>query len=433
MALDLIPLQKKFSTFGFMDYDGVIVVDDRGEADYFHGRKKEKKIIDDLLGLSQRKNKGYSILIQGSPGVGKTALLEEYQTEKIKKQWDVKTLSMSCLWDTKQFHDALFGDKSFEIGEKEASGNIKLIGGKVTYLATEKTFSKSLRQLKKPTILIFDEAQMIGVKGHVGQERAQKASELFDELHNARTEHGLVFLIAGLGTTENIFQALKISRFNDSCIINLGVLDKASEKKILWDYLTKSGGVKKTNPHLNHWIEQMTQETHQWAHHISCYGQIASILSKKNNGVLDDVLLKKVLEISREKKIWYYDRRVKPFTKKECQQMAQFLDVSQNQEVFSAEVIIEFLNKTYSLNESERIFHLAVEKGVFHRNKDKDYTVPIPSMRTWLVNQFLKKKKQVNVLTVEELNQRLKPNDGFNPKNSDERKEVDKERKNTNA
>lgn len=144
---------------------------------------------------------------------------------------------------------------------------------------------------------------------------------------------------------------------------------------------------------------------------------------------MDDVLLKKVLELSREKKIWYYDRRVKPFTKKECQQMAQFLDVSQNQEVFSAEVIIEFLNKTYSLNESERIFHLAVEKGVFHRNKDKDYTVPIPSMRTWLVNQFLKKKKQMNVLTVEELNQRLKTNDGFNPKNSEERKEVDKEKK----
>ncbi|MCY3997753.1 MAG: ATP-binding protein [Flavobacteriaceae bacterium] len=49
----------------------------RGKAEYFHGREKEQAFFKNALKKTRSRGVGTSFLVQGSPGVGKTALLEK--------------------------------------------------------------------------------------------------------------------------------------------------------------------------------------------------------------------------------------------------------------------------------------------------------------------------------------------------------------------
>ena len=169
---------------------------------------------------------------------------------------------------------------------------------------TERTISKTISAINKPLILVLDEAQMISVGYQIDSPEIEKAAQLFNQLHNIELEHGLIFLIARLSDTRSLFKQFKISRFNSDCVINLSMLEKEAERRILRDYLVQGAGVDTNNPNLNYWIDQMSEETYQWAHHISFYGQVASEKVKNNHGLLSNKLLFEVLKDSLDKKIF---------------------------------------------------------------------------------------------------------------------------------
>ncbi|MCY4217368.1 MAG: hypothetical protein OXC92_10340 [Flavobacteriaceae bacterium] len=71
---------------------------DRGKAKYFHGREHEKKIFH----KAKKTKSGTTFLIQGSPVVGKTALLEELKQIAIDENWGVVKIKPNGLWDAGQ-------------------------------------------------------------------------------------------------------------------------------------------------------------------------------------------------------------------------------------------------------------------------------------------------------------------------------------------
>ena len=66
---------------------------DRGAAKYFHGRETILSEFQKLLADSRKSKGGTTFLIQGPPGVGKTALLAKCWDLAEELKWEVRNLS----------------------------------------------------------------------------------------------------------------------------------------------------------------------------------------------------------------------------------------------------------------------------------------------------------------------------------------------------
>ncbi len=361
---------------------------DRGEAHYFHGRQEEIGFVQDALKSSQDDRKSHSILIQGAPGVGKSALLNELR-ERMKHRCRVVKLELRMLSNMYQLERAVLGEKKYRKVSQEVQGNLKLVAGKVNYERSEPTVSSIFKKIKKPILLTLDEAQMMRV-GHVkGDRETEKKAHLFDELHNLQLKQGLVFLIAGLSHTRKVFKDFEISRFSDDCVINLSRLDQKAEEDILRDYLVRGAGVKPNHPNLNDWVHQMSKETYQWAHHISCYGQVAAQKINKNRGVLSNELFSDILKESRRKKRNYYDGRFEGFN--EAERVSIFSAIFENEVkeniVSGAQVQLDF-EKNPMIKHPEKAFQDVVSRGILQPGRSGFYQIPIPSLRTWMLQEY---------------------------------------------
>lgn len=105
--------------------------------------------------------------------------------------------------------------------------------------------------------MVLDEAQHLKKVLHASFEIRNHVEKVLDELHNVGFNKPLVFTIGGLGQTKNIFQELRVSRFDDEVVFDLEALDIASKKNIIRDFTYKDGGL------------DQTIECHLWVHKIS--------------------------------------------------------------------------------------------------------------------------------------------------------------------
>ncbi len=82
-------------------------VPDRGPAQHFHGRRAILSDFRKVLEWAAQTKGGTTFLVQGAPGAGKTALLD--QCEKLSKQvkWQVATINTAALHDPESLFDCL--------------------------------------------------------------------------------------------------------------------------------------------------------------------------------------------------------------------------------------------------------------------------------------------------------------------------------------
>ncbi|MCY4216761.1 MAG: ATP-binding protein [Flavobacteriaceae bacterium] len=361
---------------------------DRGKARYFHGRRKEIDKFKSLMWETKKNQSGTSFLVQGSPGVGKTALLEELKTVVDKKKWRVCHIPMRALWDVDELYRWVSNKSSYRSTDSFARFDVHIVKAGVKKTKTvHPSLLKVIKKIKKkPTLIVLDEAQRLGYNRVISEDNERDFLDVFDYLHNLKTKKGFIFLIGGLGMTEDIFDRLGVaSRFNEDCVINLPALDKTAERAILKNWIINEGGSKESNPKVHFWIDEIVKETHGWPLHINCYAKSAANYLQKNNVAMTNDGLKKVLREGRNKKIKYYEKRLKSFDDKEVDSIAKFLQQNQNQESFSKDTILEFFRRYYPFEKSMNIYFRLVEKGVFHRNSDRKYIIPVPSMRKWLM------------------------------------------------
>ena len=149
---------------------------------------------------------------------------------------------------------------------------------------------------KKGLLLLLDEVQTLidlseGPRTHL-------AKATLKAIHNGQLGCPVILMSGGLGTSENAFYAMGISRFDKGCIINLGRLSEMSEREVISDWLVKDGQAKKD---VTPWVDTIAAETHGWPQHIMSYAQPAAASVRRNKGELIKSGLDFALKTGREK------------------------------------------------------------------------------------------------------------------------------------
>ena len=361
-------------------------ISDRGPARYFHGRKQILNDFEKLLEYSTQNKWGTTFLIQGAPGAGKSALLAECGKLAGRRKWKVVDIPVRAIWSVDELQRTL-GRGNIPVA---THGSAQVGGGpigklEITAKLASDTMLNMLRSGKDPLLLRLDEAQRIGTTiSRTNVDQFATATDVLYAIHNGELSRPVILITAGLGMTADAFGALGISRFALGAFVELGALDKESERAVLHDWLKKDGGVK-GNP--TTWIDAIVQETHGWPQHILSYVKPALSQLHADKRVMTAEGLNAILEAGREGRSTYYEHRAQEFGTKQRRSLAKLFTNVPLGGSLDIEDIMMSLTQEYGSETAKKIFHQALYKGVLYRRRG-DYAIPIPSMQDWLVSKY---------------------------------------------
>ena len=375
-----------------------VFIKDRGPAAYFHGRQEIIGTFTSALKRYRAKKGGTTFLIQGAPGAGKTALLEVLSEKAQGEKWTVATINLKDLHNPASMAQAL--DKSYNIDKQVAlSYGVEFVGrAHVKRIQGSASAEDILRNFapRRGLMLVLDEAQYLGNLNDTPTEK-HLVRDTLDMIHNGGFGKPIMLLAAGLGTTESAFKSLGISRFVGESLINLGRLDKESERKVIRDWIVKEGGAK-GDP--GPWIDAISKETHGWPQHIISYVKPAASYLKSNNRQMTDDGLRIILEKGNEFRKNYYETRAKEFSLKQRQVIASFIPGLQQSGYLEKEKVIDVLTPKYGEEKSEKFFEDILHSGILSHKPGGVYGVPIPSMQTWLIEEY--GREQIDIPEIED-------------------------------
>ncbi|MCY4204776.1 MAG: hypothetical protein OXE92_03515 [Bacteroidetes bacterium] len=367
-------------------------LEDRGPAEYFHGRTKILDNFGKLLERAVQTNRGTVFLIQGAPGAGKTALLHELEKLGLASGWETpkKKMYPSALWTPGELRKSFGQNIRAKFSGTGGIGiQVAQIGVKTEW--TQATTLNILSSGKKPLLLKLDEAQTIGTTNAPPSNLAGVATNVLDAIHNGELGRPVILMAAGLGQTEEAFRLLGISRFRGGCFVELGALSKDSERAVIHDWIIKEGGAKGDPVP---WIDMIAQKTHGWPQHISAYGDAAAKQIEKDNGNMTSAGLEVVYKLGKDRCESYYKQRAEKISRKERGSLAWLVENISVEGGIDKEDIEAALSQEYDSDKARDLFKRLLERGILH-SQDGVYTIPIPSMRTWLISNYARERARI--------------------------------------
>jgi len=385
--------------------------DDRGEARHFHGRKDILSNFSRVLRHATSKDfcrNGTIFLIQGAPGAGKTALLfqcrnlaEAGGTEVGGQKWNVISIKKNALYSPVKLMDQ--AEAAYKIGKTtETSVEVKPnvlnfeLGGYARTTAHQEPdagMRKCLEELAKggPLLLILDEAQNLGKP--LDSNKEEVIERVLDRILNGEFSRPIVLLCGGLGTSDEAFRRLGISRFRIKCLVNLGRLPETDARAVIRDWLVKEGEAQEAD--IQPWIEAIAKKTYGWPQHIMAYVQPAAEILKTQHGIATPEALKAVLQEGREEKRFYYHNRLSSLNDSGAKVLATLLQqapASSGLNLMRTALLKKLAKKgPMSQEAAEEFFNSALHKGVLSNAGTKTpfhYDIPIPSMKAFLLESF---------------------------------------------
>ena len=133
-------------------------------------------------------------------------------------------------------------------------------------------------------------------------------------------------------------------------------------------------------------------ETHGWPQHIISYAEPAISYLKSNNHRMTDEGLRIVLENGNEFRIDYYETRAKEFSMRQRHVIASFMPNLQQSGYLEKEDIMDVLTPKYGEEKSEKFLDDMLHSGILSHKTGGVYDVPIPSMQTWLIEEYGREK-----------------------------------------
>ena len=346
---------------------------DRGAAKYFHGRKDILDKFAYRMEIAERSRGGTILLVQGPPGVGKTALLAKCWEEAKKKGWDVAQITPRDLWDPDRLRKTLAISPEIRVVEGEGEAGIEKIfvakgKAEVTIDHHPRTPTDILKTGDTPLLLILDEAQHLGKDSRITGGYKDDVRDLLDQIHNGRLGRPVLLLAGGLGTTDRALNRLGISRSSLRSITDLGPLEEEEERTVIREWLREEGEAKGD---MKDWVDAIAKETYRWPQHIIAYTVPAAAHLRENGGEMTKEGLLSVLEQGRANRWAYYAGRTEGPDDDHILLLVEMFRDTPVEEGFRKQDLVA------ELGEPE--FEKAVSRGILYYSNPL-YTLPIPSL-----------------------------------------------------
>ena len=308
-----------------------------GREPFFRGRDKEYAVFQTAANLLKAgRIGGGTMIFQGAPGVGKTALMLEsmeavrqhstpsdpwvavnIKPENLESAMEVVMLLVDAangeserLSEISSGNGAKRLESIIEIGRKvyrelsdrgvgiDGSGGGKLKNDQEARVYSQRVFQNASGFLKNfHTVVFVDEAQNTPVK--------DTTKGVLDCLHNPPDKIPLLAAFYGLSDTEGRLTECGISRPAAERVVSLEVLTRedASEAiKGVFEAYNFAG----LREDFEIWVKQLTELSQGWPQHINRVSVAVSRVIADNGGLINGGLLEQALEGAQQHKESYY-------------------------------------------------------------------------------------------------------------------------------
>ena len=357
------------------------------------------KVLNDARAESNV-NGGTIVLVQGPPGAGKTALLHECGSLSRAAGWLPVRISSKALYDADTLARRLKMSHATKVTKRTSSATHGGLSTLLTYLFQrqedpvfedkEANVEQILIEAATPDglLVILDEAQNLKLEIEPESPEKRAVVRCLNQINNGTFGAPIVLLAGGLDTSQEVFEAFGVSRLTADGVHHLGALDDVSTREIIRDRLVKSGGAQADHEHLDQWIRTLAAASYGWPQHIQRYSMVAAQWLLDNGSAPSPQVPEAVLIEGREKREDYYRARVMSLDRTDVVVLANLLRQTGPSRTLKKDDIVAELSTSKGREKAEEVFELILSRGVIAEDQDKFFSVPIPSMHSWLVHLY---------------------------------------------
>ena len=301
-------------------------VGERGAPVAFAGREREIDFaIRQLEAWRPGTTPGRTIVAQGAPGAGKTALLGEIARRLPERLPNSVAIYMPTPWIDDDVPNVLeelavkmAGVPADTLRTTKGSETVAGVKAVATArhaesrsvlppsLQTWRTFSREFEPVAhrmNPTLLLVDEIQRIG--------EGEATRDLLYNLHD-QTTFPVVLVCGGLSTSAARLGEAGLSRLDEGRVLSIDALTAAEAQRSLEESLgimaDDVGGIA---GHPDRWGRALAPPTQGWPQHVTCHFRAAAeALLASDRLAFDDANLRDALARAEDNMRHYYDRRL---------------------------------------------------------------------------------------------------------------------------
>ena len=291
----------------------------------FVGREREiDLVIAQLANWRPGLSAGRTVVIQGAPGVGKTALLHQIGRVLPERLPNAVAIGRPTPWNRRSVGNVLrtlaarmmrTTEDEFRTTTATESANGARAVATARHSRSRSTAPPELScwddletlfadqaEQARPTLLLVDEIQRMGDD--------EETKDLLYHLHD-QTTFPVVLICGGLSTSAAHLRELGLSRLADGNVLRIDALTTDEAEQCLEESLRMIADAVGIDGHPDHWARRLAPATHGWPQHITCHIRTAaSALRASDRLAFDSDNLNEAATLAEAAMRDYYEQRL---------------------------------------------------------------------------------------------------------------------------
>ncbi len=243
---------------------------------------------------------GISFLVEGAPGSGKSALLEECRKLSEVLGWHTVTITPDSLWNPQEMTACL------------RKADVSLPAGTESNMKSSRDV---LYEARPGLVLVLEEIHRLSGLKEKDVDRWREVFYLLSHLHNSTKGRTPALLCSGdLLTYVMLDEEYGLHRFECHSHPIIGALSWKDEMAVIEDWLQKDGW---SMGFTSEWVRTLGERIQGWPAYIPLYMEPAIEVLQESRGRMTDEGLETVLAKGDKRKDAYLQEKLSVFTEQE--------------------------------------------------------------------------------------------------------------------